>query len=98
MSDLPVFTITRLFAVDRDTMWTSVCATGSKEADDYAVKELMKFVKQIGVRDLEVRSDTEPTTHNTILITMKSREQKTMLRPPLPLVPGKKFNKSPRLK
>jgi hypothetical protein len=68
-------------------------ALGSKEADGLSVKEINKFSKMMGYRQVEIRCDNEPAVmsvqkgvldirskegNKTILCTGKRRDSKSM--------------------
>ena len=50
---------TTLVLVDRDTGFMAASVTGSKEADNHAVKA--NFGKMLGHKTMELRSDNEPS-------------------------------------
>ena len=49
-----------LIAADRSTGFLYGNALGSKAADDHTVKQMDKFIKQLGYQRPEIRCDTEP--------------------------------------
>ena len=51
---------TSVVAVDAQTGVVYGNALGSKEADDFTVKEVNKFIRQMGHRKVDVRCDNEP--------------------------------------
>jgi hypothetical protein len=61
-----------LVLVDRDTGFTAASVTGSKEADNHAVKVVTNFGKMLGHKTMELRSDNEPS-----MIALQQKVQTT---------------------